>query len=354
MKSPSNGQARRRFQYKPRSAKVVEQRASQQGTMFDAIIKSQYKTFKPKKGENSVRIMPPTWEDADHYAMDVIVHRNVGPDNQSYLCLKMQGKPCAICEERLDLVKHRESDAAKAIRPVDSRVAWVIDRDKEKEGPMVWVFGWTMDKNIALLCRDRRTGEVLFIDDPEEGYDFSFSKDGEGIHTQYRGEQVDRRASPLHDRDKQAEEWLDYIMENPLTDVLNFYSYEHLMEVMHGKPVDPDEEDEVDERPARRRSVRDDDEDEDEVPPPKRTRREPEPEDEVEEDEPKDEDTEEGEVEDEDEPASEPPPRQRLREPEPEDEAPPPRRRQVADPSEQAREGLRKLRPPGQRPSQRG
>lgn len=352
MKSASNGQARRRFQYKPRSAKVVEQRANQQGTMFDAIIKSQYKTFKPKKGENSVRIMPPTWEDADHYAMDVIVHRNVGPDNQSYLCLKMQGKPCAICEERLDLVKHRESDAAKAIRPVDSRVAWVIDRDKEKEGPMVWVFGWTMDKNIALLCRDRRTGEVLFIDDPEEGYDFSFSKDGEGIHTQYRGEQVDRRSSPLHDREKQVEEWLDYIMENPLTDVLNFYSYEHLMEVMHGKPVDPDaDEAEADERPSRRRSVRDDDDDVEDVPPPRRAQREPEPEDEVEEDELEDEDTEEDEVED--EPAPEPPSRRRLREPEPEDEDPPPRRRQAADPSEQAREGLRRLRPPGQRPSQR-
>lgn len=319
----SNGRGERRsFVYQRPKAEAIERAASQEGGGFDTIIRSEYQVFKPHDKVNALRFMPATWENADSFAYKLKVHRNVGPDGNSYLCLRMLEQPCPICEERVDLTKHSETEAAKQIRPQDVRAAWVIDRDKESEGPKVWVFGWTMEKNIALLCRDRRSGEILYIDDPDEGYDISFVKEGSGLKTQYRGEQIDRRPSPLHDNEDKQDDWLDYIADNPIPDTLNFYEYDYIRDVLGGG-VAPKEKEEP-QRIRSRRSVREDTEEDVQ---PRRSRQQ------VDEDEP-------------------PPPREREPEVEPEEEEEPrPQRNRLRQPdvSEQGRAAVGRLRPPGER-----
>src|ERR1700693_6132381 len=87
------------FSYTPRDPDKVKERAEQTGSRFDSPFIDRFDTFRPKVGDNLIRILPPTWDDHDHYGFDIWVHSYIGPDNGTYLCLnKMQNKPCPICK----------------------------------------------------------------------------------------------------------------------------------------------------------------------------------------------------------------------------------------------------------------
>src|SRR4051812_42334164 len=88
------------FKYKKRTADDVKKRAEQSGGRFDSPLIGGVDFFRPKNGENVVRILPATWDEHEHYGLDVWMHRFIGADNSNYLCLnKMQGKRCPACEE---------------------------------------------------------------------------------------------------------------------------------------------------------------------------------------------------------------------------------------------------------------
>lgn len=235
--------ARTPFKYQARTAEHVKVRAEQQGGMYDNIFK-QFPTYKAKVGNNLLRILPPTWQNADHYGYDIYRHEQIGPDNSMYLCLKeMKGEPCPICEERAELDRLKEDKDAAELRPRHRVVVWVIDRDKENEGPMVWDMSWTMDKDIAALSTNSRSGEILLIDHPTEGYDFEFSREGTTMtNTKYMGKAIARRSSPINDDPDMQDEWLNFIMINPIPTVLNFYSYEHISQVFTGQVKEQDDE----------------------------------------------------------------------------------------------------------------
>jgi hypothetical protein len=182
---------------------------------------------------------------------------------------------------------------------------WIIDRNNEKDGPKFWDMSWTMDKDIASLSINKRTGEALLIDDPENGYDFEFVREGKGLNTRYIGKQISRQSSPISDDERQQEVWLEFITENPIPDVLNFYSYDYIAKIFTGrKPVETDTTDEAPRRSLRERPVREPRE----VPPPSRRAAKP-----VEEEEEEDE-----------EPAAPPPRRRARQEVEEEDKEEPP------------------------------
>lgn len=225
------GGGRSRFEYKPRDSDAVKRRVEQQsGGDFDGYFRDGCKTFKPKDQDNIIRILPPTWQDAEHYGYDIYLHYGVGPDEQSYLCLeKMKGQPCPICEERARAAKAKDDDYADSLKPKQRVVIALIDRDHENEGVQLWSMPWGVDKDLLSRTQDRRTGEILPLDDPENGYDVEFTKQGKGITTKYVGLALSRRESPLGDSS-----WLDYIAENPIPDCLVFYSYDHIASVFGG------------------------------------------------------------------------------------------------------------------------
>src|SRR4249920_3912901 len=144
------------FEYKPRDPKVLKDHANQSGRQFDAFTKDGFDLYKPKVGKNAIRILPPTWSNADHYALEVWVHSYIGASGGSYLCLnKMQNKPCAICAASQESKAADEADEAKKLAASRRYLCWVIDRTEDSPmPPKIYNMSWTVDKEIAELCQD--------------------------------------------------------------------------------------------------------------------------------------------------------------------------------------------------------
>jgi hypothetical protein len=235
------------FQYRERDPDATKKRAEQQGGDFDSIFSDVVKVFTPAEAPNNVRILPPTWPDAEHYGYDIHVHYGIGADNQAYLCLdKMRAEACPICEERARAVKKGDEDYANDLKPSRRVAVYLIDREKEKEGVLLWSMPWTVDRDISKVAQDKRSGEWYNIDNPDEGYDVFFDRDGKGQRTKYTGFQIDRRPSPLG-----KEEWLDFAVEHPIPDVLVFHDYEHILKVFGGQTRGGNERSTDDRTPSR-------------------------------------------------------------------------------------------------------
>lgn len=250
-----------KFVYHARTAEQAVVRANQQGGLYDNITKDGYKVWRPAEGDNTIRIMPKTYAAAKHYGEDVFSHSDIGTEKQQYLCLeKMEKGPCPICEYRRTLEAERSSknaDAIKALQPRKSVIVWIIDRKNEKDGPLLYLMGYTMDKTISKLTIDPADGSVLLIEAPDNGYDVSFRRTGTRRNTKYDAESIARRESPLAATPKRQTEILDYIAANPLLDCLNYYDYDHINRMLQGQPGPEDDAGTDDDTPAPRQRLRD-------------------------------------------------------------------------------------------------
>lgn len=252
------------FAYHERSASDVKRRAERKGGGFDSIFKSGFDTWTPKAGTNVVRILPPTWEDHDHYGYTVWVHNRIGADSSTYLCpRKMKQKNCPICNAAKEAQSEGEADEAKALKATERVVCWIIDRDEESETPLLWSCSWTQDRDINALLYNDRSGKVILIDHPDEGYDLTLKRSGSGLKTKYFGYAVDRDSTPIDDDSEKQDEILKYITDTPIPDTLNFYDEDYLEKAISGTSEREDEdldEDEDDKKSRRRRKDEDDDE----------------------------------------------------------------------------------------------
>ena len=220
------------FVYKARPADSWTKRAKQSGSQYEGFISDSFSTFSPKK-ENWVRILPPTWDNAQHYGLDVWVHYGTGPDKASVLCLnKMSRERCPICEAQAKAENAGREDA-KQFKPSRRVAVWVLDRNEEKE-PLVWAMPWTVDREISMVSKDRQTGEIYQIDHPEAGYDVMFNREGEGMNVKYVGTQIARKPSSVKSTH------LDYITKNPIPNVLNWRDYDEVQALFEGgAQIDP-------------------------------------------------------------------------------------------------------------------
>lgn len=227
-----------KFQYKARTPEQMAKRAHQSGGgSRDGFIAKDFELFSPKDGENKIRVLPPTWDDADHYGYEVHVHYQVGADNTAYACLqRMRAQPCPICEARKELDKAGDEDEAKALLPRKRVLMWVIDRDNEDKGPLLWSAPWTLDQDIAKQAFDD-DGGVLALDNPDEGYDVSFSRDqqGKNVPPKYTGVKIARKPSPLFDDDEAAAKALNYITEHPAPSCVVEHDYDTIATAFEGR-----------------------------------------------------------------------------------------------------------------------
>lgn len=271
------GGERSGYRYERRDSESVRERATRGGTDYDKFLKSGIKMFKPNDGDNRIRILPPTWKKPkpDHYGFDIYVHYGVGADRQAYLCLhKHKDSPDPIHEAYMVAKNEfadddKNEDLKKLVKELEAKrrvLVYLIDRDHEKDGIQAWAMPWTLDRDIVQVMQDKRTGEVLPIDDPEEGYDVEFTKKGAKDRTEYTGVAIARRSSPL-DNDKA----LQFALDNPLPEQLVFFDYDHIAKEFGGKGArrggrDSDRDDDRrrdrdDDRDDRRSSSRDRDDD---------------------------------------------------------------------------------------------
>lgn len=281
----------RGFSYKKRGKDTLKERANMKGGNYDSYIKPKFKQWKPKEGKNIIRILPPTWDGARHYGLDIFVNFSIGADNQAYLSLSKHDKGADPIEEaRREAQKDGEKKLADKLRPSQRILYWIIDRMDEDEGPILWAAPFTFDKALSNLCIDEDTKDVIFIDSPSDGRDVRFYREGTMLNTTYDASKMKvLKESNIHEDEDIEGEWLDFINENPLPEVLNFYEYDHIKAVFDGqtKP-DDDEDDDKPARPSRKTASDDEDkpkrsrtraasDDEDEIPPKTRgPRRDPE------------------------------------------------------------------------------
>lgn len=193
-------------------------------------MKDHIKMWKPNDGDNRIRILPPTWDGADHFGLDIYMHYGVGPDRGSYLCLnKMKNEADPVEEERQQARREDDEDYAKKLEAKRRVLVYLIDRDHEKEGVQAWAMPWTFDRDLVKVSVDRQSGEVLPIDHPEEGYDVEFTKQGKQDRTEYLGIAIARRSTPLG-----KDDWLDFAVDNPLPEQLQYYDYDHIAKAFNG------------------------------------------------------------------------------------------------------------------------
>jgi hypothetical protein len=258
----------------------VKRQANRKFSRFDSIFKSAYDGYRPKEGENIIRILPATWDGHEDYAYTIFLHRYVGQDTSNYLCLrKMLNKRCPICVEAERSRKAGEEEEARALSSVEGKVSWILNRDERKPKPQPYQIPVTLYKDVNALCLDDRTGTELFIDHPDEGYDLRIRRTGAQLNTRYLPT-VERDPSPISDSPKEQDKLLDFVKEHPIPDILEFKSAEYLEKVMSGTGEDKDEdldedEDDDDDRTSKRKKLKSR----------KMTRRDEEEEDEEEEDE---------------------------------------------------------------------
>ncbi len=235
--SGGSRRGKKRFEYSPRTAEQLDRRANQEGGSREGFIDRNFTEYKPKDGDNCVRVLPPTWDDAEHFGLEVWVHWGAGPDGSNYICPKhtpdADGNTgdCPICDEADQAKADGDKDYADALKAKKRVLYWVVDRDDERNGPQVWACPWTMDRDLSALAIDERSREVIPLDDPEEGYDVTFKKTGKMRNTKYVGLQIARRSSDLG---RDADEWLDFIMENPLNTVYKVQDFDYLEEAFQG------------------------------------------------------------------------------------------------------------------------
>lgn len=268
----------RGFNYRPSDPKKLKARAEASGGDFETYIKQGFDLYKPRNGENVLRIMPPTFKDAEHFGYEFYCHSFVGPGRSSFMCLrKMKNKPCAACELEVELRKDGDADDADKMKPKKKVIYWIRDREGEGDDPELWQASSAMDKEISGRC-ERRSGKVLEIDNPWEGHDVSFRKTGQMLKTRYTKVDVDSDATPLADSKKEIDRLLAFIEENPLTSVLRYHTYEQMEAELDGgkarkdDDLDDDEDEDEDEKPSKKgkgkrrvaASNDDDDEDDDE------------------------------------------------------------------------------------------
>ena len=244
-----------KFDYKKRSFEDANDRAQMGSGAYDKFTVDGIKMWKPKNGNNLIRILPPTWDEPKHYGYDVFVHNGIGPDKSAYLCLeKMHVDKCPICEARAEA---RDEDEKNALRHNRRVAVWIIDRDDEQLGAQLWLMPWSVDRDISSRTLNKRTARLLMIDDPNDGYDIEFTKEGEGLKTKYVGIDVARDATPVLDDEDEGQKVLEYISEKSIPSVLKFYEYSYIKNVFNSgnpeavkkpvksrKPVAPEEDEE--------------------------------------------------------------------------------------------------------------
>jgi gp32 DNA binding protein like len=242
LKKSSKGH-RVKYSYKERSFAEVKERADRSGSRFDSPFLPKYERFTPKAGNNLIRILPPTWENHNHYALEVWMHRGIGVDKSSYICLrKMKNKKCPICEMERELRSAGENDEAKKIAPISRYLAWILNRDDEDSGPLIYDMSFTVDREVLNQAINRRSGSVLPIDNPDVGYDLTVNRQGTGLNTRYTGIQFDREPTSISDEADKWDEIMDFVNNNPLDSVLKFYDYDYLKNVVEGGGEEKDED----------------------------------------------------------------------------------------------------------------
>ena len=247
------------------SQSVNEQR-NRQSSRYDLALTG-VSMFIPKQGDNLIRILPPTWKNThgwqidksgkviEHYAYQVWMHKWIGPSNGNYLCLRemkaaaeeagVAGGDCPCCDEWQALKRHGDQEAAAAMGPKEQWIFYLLDRRSDLgDKPIAWSISKMQDDEIVDATRGL-DNEVIFPDNPTEGYDLRFRRISldprDPKKTRYTNYQFARDPSPMHDSPEKYAQIKAWLKANPIPNMLKFYSAEYMEQQLMGTARAADE-----------------------------------------------------------------------------------------------------------------
>lgn len=263
----------RSFEYNSRNAKDAIETAQGNASKYYGYIRPGIPIWTPSKDRHRIRILPPTYSGRKRsFGYRVTVHPNVGPDSKTFLCLSaMRDQPDPV-EERLSEARRYGDDKERWARDMKARdkvPTYIIDRDDMDAGVQLWPMPDAVDAKLNAISTNATTGRILEIEHPDEGYDVEVDKieeprkDGKPGHFTTYDVVRCRKSCPISDDRREQDEWLQWITDNPLDEVLVFHTYEQIREALgeasHGGRDRG--RGEVETRADRRSRWRDDDDD---------------------------------------------------------------------------------------------
>jgi hypothetical protein len=233
------------FVYTPPSDTLIQDRKSPPSN-FDNILKESYRRYKLKLKARpdayKIRILPASWQGMPQFAgvplawaIKFGIHYHIGADNGAYVCnLSLNHQPtCSLCNIQSEFARKGDKASSDLIRAQTRAMAWVIDRENEVKGPQLFEFPATLEQNIWNVSLDKETRKMRYVDDPIGGHNLFLTRVGDDQKTRWFPE-VAPSATPLSNNPEQAAAWLQFVFENPLPGVLNFYPDEYISEIFAG------------------------------------------------------------------------------------------------------------------------
>lgn len=227
-----------------RQQKAMELQRIAANSNTPSFISPEVKLFKAKAGKSIIRIMDATWPSATHYGYPVILHWGLGPNKATVLCLRMKNQMCPACE---DVEKARRNNDQEYVDDYVGKTRiyiFVIDRENENAGPLLFGIPRTLNTDLAAAAEDETTKEILFIDDPNEGYDVVLTRVNPGGNvkrTKY-SPKLARQSSKLSNDPETAKTWLKFVADHPIPSLFKFETAERISELMAGNIASPEEE----------------------------------------------------------------------------------------------------------------
>jgi len=148
-------------------------------------IESDSKWWKPKAGDNIIRILPSNREDGN-FAYHSILHHGFKIDgkNRAFPCLGAIGKKCPVCQIISYYDTETDPDIKAVIQSLTPRHAYLmnmIERGKEN-GVQIYSAPKTVMRELMQYMNDEEYGDIT---DPEEGREVKINRIGEQLATKY-------------------------------------------------------------------------------------------------------------------------------------------------------------------------
>ncbi len=200
-----------------------------------------YKLWKPKTGENRIRILPP-WSEEGRFYRQIFVHFRVGVDNRVVVCPRRtppRKGACAICEyidAKLRSGSSIEQTEAQQMIPRHQFLYNIVDLKEPEKGVQVFASGVKIWNWLVGFFNNEEFGDFT---DPMTGRTVIITKSGEGRQVEYTVA-LSPKQTPLDNM-----EWLNQLYN--LDNYMPIATYEETKEALTGVLAVPVEEGEDDE-----------------------------------------------------------------------------------------------------------
>jgi hypothetical protein len=164
------------------------------------------------------------------YIVDVFVHRNVGPNEDQYICrAKTFNEACPICEYRKEREDERKAggdvseEEVKALKPGRRAIYAIWDGDDQKKGVQIYeVAHWFMENPIQSIVKKPKRGgglsEAVDFPHPDDGKSIAFEIKAVGKNRDYTGHQFVDRDEVIPDEILEAVPVVDELLHIPSYD----------------------------------------------------------------------------------------------------------------------------------------